>query len=136
MPTTVPGISVAEAQQLLQTMDKIFSSFPEVERVFGKAGRAETSTDPAPFSMMETTIVLKPHDQWRKKERWYSELPEFLQVPLRHIWPDRISPGRTDRGNGPGDAVPRRDQRLDDADQGPHRHAHAPACGRRSASRF
>ena len=92
MPTTVPGISVAEAQQLLQTMDKQLHAFPEVERVFGKAGRAETSTDPAPFSMMETTIVLKPTDQWRKKDRWYSSFPGFLQVPLRHIWPDRISP--------------------------------------------
>ena len=92
MPTTVPGISVAEAQQLLQTMDKQLRQFPEVERVFGKAGRAETSTDPAPFSMMETTIVLKPTDQWRKKDRWYSNFPEFLQSPLRHIWPDRISP--------------------------------------------
>jgi Cu(I)/Ag(I) efflux system membrane protein CusA/SilA len=92
MPTTVPGISVAETQQLLQTMDKQLHTFPEVERVFGKAGRAETSTDPAPFSMMETTIVLKPTDQWRKKDRLYSNFPEFLQVPLRHIWPDRISP--------------------------------------------
>jgi Cu(I)/Ag(I) efflux system membrane protein CusA/SilA len=92
MPTTVPGISVAEAQQLMQTMDKQLYAFPEVERVFGKAGRAETSTDPAPFSMMETTILLKPTDQWRKKDRWYSKLPDFLQSPLRHIWPDRISP--------------------------------------------
>ncbi len=92
MPTTVPGISVAEAQQLMQTMDKRLRAFPEVERVFGKAGRAETSTDPAPFSMMETTILLKPTDQWRKKDRWYSKLPEFLQSPFRHIWPDRISP--------------------------------------------
>jgi Cu(I)/Ag(I) efflux system membrane protein CusA/SilA len=83
---------VAEAQQLMQTMDKQLRQFPEVERVFGKAGRAETSTDPAPFSMMETTIVLKPTDQWRKVRRWYSDYPEFLQVPLRHIWPDRISP--------------------------------------------
>jgi Cu(I)/Ag(I) efflux system membrane protein CusA/SilA len=92
MPTTVPGISVAEAQQLLQTMDKQLREFPEVERVFGKAGRAETSTDPAPFSMMETTIVLKPTDEWRKVSRWYSDYPELLQVPLRHLWPDRISP--------------------------------------------
>ena len=83
MPTTVPGISVAETQQLLQTMDKQLHAFPEVERVFGKAGRAETSTDPAPFSMMETTIVLKPDDQWRKKDRWYSNFPGFLRVPLR-----------------------------------------------------
>jgi Cu(I)/Ag(I) efflux system membrane protein CusA/SilA len=92
MPTTVPGISVAEAQQLMQTMDKQLRLFPEVERVFGKAGRAETSTDPAPFSMMETTILLKPTDQWRKKDRWYAKLPELLQSPFRHIWPDRISP--------------------------------------------
>ena len=91
MPTTVPSISVAEAQRLLQMMDKRLREFPEVERVFGKAGRAETSTDPAPFSMIETTIVLKSTDQWRKKDRWYSNWPEFLQSPLRHIWSDRIS---------------------------------------------
>ena len=92
MPTTMPGISVAEAQRLLQTMDQRLHEFPEVERVFGKAGRAETSTDPAPLSMIETTIVLKPIDQWRKVDQWYSDWPEFLQTPLRHIWPDRISP--------------------------------------------
>ena len=60
MPTTLPGISVTEAQKLLETQDRILKSFPEVVTVFGKAGRAETSTDPAPFSMMETTLVLKP----------------------------------------------------------------------------
>jgi Cu(I)/Ag(I) efflux system membrane protein CusA/SilA len=91
MPTTLPGISVTEAQKLLQTMDRRLRSFPEVERVFGKAGRAETSTDPAPFAMMEITVVLKPHSQWRKVKRWYSAFPEFLQVPLRHFRPDRIS---------------------------------------------
>ena len=91
MPTTLPGISVTEAQRLLQTQDRILKSFPEVERVFGKAGRAETSTDPAPFSMMETTVVLKPESDWRKKTRWYGGLPEFLQIPLRHIWSDHIS---------------------------------------------
>ncbi len=92
MPTTLPGISVTEAQSLLQTQDRILRSFPEVETVFGKSGRAETSTDPAPFSMMETTVVLKPHDRWRRKERWYSSwAPEFLQRPLRHVWNDRIS---------------------------------------------
>jgi hypothetical protein len=67
------------------------AAFPEVERVFGKAGRAETSTDPAPFSMMEITIVLKPHDKWRKVRRWYSDLPGWVQGPCRRIWPDRIS---------------------------------------------
>ena len=91
MPTTLPGISVTETQRLLQTMDKIIKAVPEVERVFGKAGRAETSTDPAPFSMMETTIVLRPESQWRKVERWYSWLPEFLQAPFRPIWRDRIT---------------------------------------------
>jgi Cu(I)/Ag(I) efflux system membrane protein CusA/SilA len=91
MPTTLPGISVTETQNLLQTMDKILKDTPEVERVFGKAGRAETSTDPAPFSMMETTIVLKPESEWRPVKRWYSSLPRFLQKPLSHIWRDRIT---------------------------------------------
>lgn len=91
MPTTLPGISVSEAQKLMQTQDRILMTVPEVERVFGKAGRAETSTDSAPFSMMETTISLKPMEQWRRVERWYSGMPEVLQKPLRHIWPDAIS---------------------------------------------
>ncbi len=91
MPTTLPGISVTETQRLLQTMDKVIKTVPEVERVFGKAGRAETSTDPAPFSMMETTIVLKPENQWRKVHQWYSGLPDILQAPFRPIWRDRIT---------------------------------------------
>jgi len=91
MPTTVPGLSVTEAQKLLQTMDKMIAETPEVVRVFGKAGRAETSTDPAPLSMFETTILLKPHDRWRKVKRFYSDWPEFLQAPLRHLWWDRIT---------------------------------------------
>jgi copper/silver efflux system protein len=91
MPTTLPGISVTETQNLLQTMDKVLMSTPEVERVFGKAGRAETSTDPAPFSMMETTVVLKPESEWRPVKRWYAFLPRFLHRPLRHIWRDRIT---------------------------------------------
>jgi Cu(I)/Ag(I) efflux system membrane protein CusA/SilA len=92
MPTTLPGISVTEAQRLLQIQDRVLTRFPEVERVFGKAGRAETSTDPAPFSMMETTVVLKPEDQWRPKQRWYSEwAPPWLKRILRHTWPEHIS---------------------------------------------
>lgn len=92
MPTTLPGISVTEAQRLLEEQDRILKSFPEVERVFGKAGRAETSTDPAPFSMMETTIILKPENQWRKKPRWYSPwAPAWLASLLRPLWPDHIS---------------------------------------------
>ena len=92
MPTTLPGISVAQAVELLRTQDQVLASFPEVERVFGKAGRADTSTDPAPLSMMETTVILKPQDQWRHKERWYSDrLPGFLLPLVRPLWPDRIS---------------------------------------------
>jgi Cu(I)/Ag(I) efflux system membrane protein CusA/SilA len=92
MPTTLPGISVTEAQKLLETQDRIIKSFPEVVSVFGKAGRAETSTDPAPFSMMETTIVLKPHSEWRAKDRWYSSwAPGWLKSLLSRIWPDTMS---------------------------------------------
>ncbi len=92
MPVTLPGISSAEAGKLLQVQDKILKGFPEVERVFGKAGRAETSTDPAPFSMAETVVVLKPQSAWPKKVRWYSSrAPEWLQGVLRRAWPDHIS---------------------------------------------
>ncbi len=91
MPTTLPGISVAAAQELLTTQDRVLKSFPEVERVFGKAGRADTSTDPAPFSMMETTVVLKPQDQWRHKDRFYSHWPSWLQAPFRAVDPDHLT---------------------------------------------
>ncbi len=66
MPTTLPGISITKAREILQQTDKIIKSFPEVESVFGKIGRAETATDPAPLTMIETTIRLKPRDQWRE----------------------------------------------------------------------
>jgi Cu(I)/Ag(I) efflux system membrane protein CusA/SilA len=92
MPTTLPGISVAQASALLQTQDALLRQVPEVERVFGKAGRADTSTDPAPLSMAETTVILKPESQWRHKERWYSNwLPSFLQPVVRPLWPDTMS---------------------------------------------
>ena len=92
MPTTLPGLSVAQAQELMIAQDKLLKGFPEVERVFGKAGRADTSTDPAPFSMMETTVILKPEDEWRGKERWYSSwAPAWLKSVLQPLWPDRIS---------------------------------------------
>lgn len=91
MPTTVPGISVGEAASLLQKQDAILKSFPEVKSVHGKAGRAETATDPAPFSMMETVVVLKDPSEWRTKERWYSFLPDALEVPFRWIWPATMS---------------------------------------------
>jgi Cu(I)/Ag(I) efflux system membrane protein CusA/SilA len=92
MPTTLPGLSVAEAQRILQIQDRILKSFPEVERVFGKSGRADTSTDPAPFSMMETTIVLKPETEWRSKDRFYSAwAPDWLKAVFRTVAPDHIS---------------------------------------------
>jgi Cu(I)/Ag(I) efflux system membrane protein CusA/SilA len=93
MPSAVePGMSVAEAQKALQIQDKILHTFPEVERVFGKAGRASTSTDPAPFTMMETTVILKPDAEWREKPRWYSSwAPNWLKRALRPFWRDRIS---------------------------------------------
>ncbi len=91
MPTTLPGLSVTEAQRLMQIEDRILKSFPEVVSVWGKAGRADTSTDPAPFSMMETTVVLKPKEQWRRKERFFSEWPKPLREVLAHIWPEHIS---------------------------------------------
>ncbi|TAL36705.1 MAG: efflux RND transporter permease subunit [Spirochaetes bacterium] len=92
MPTTLPGISVTEAYKLLRIQDRILKSFPEVESVFGKAGRAETSTDPAPFSMMETTVVLKSRLEWREKPRWYSSwAPGWMKRVFRTVWHDRIS---------------------------------------------
>jgi Cu(I)/Ag(I) efflux system membrane protein CusA/SilA len=95
MPSAVePGMSVAEAQQALQVQDKILMRFPEVKRVFGKAGRANTSTDPAPFTMMETTILLHPESEWREKPRWYSSwAPEWMKPVLRPFWRDRITEG-------------------------------------------
>ena len=93
MPSAVePGMSVAAAQKALQLQDKILMTFPEVERVFGKAGRANTSTDPAPFTMMETTVLLKPETAWRERPRWYSSwAPDGLKSILRPFWRDRIS---------------------------------------------
>ncbi len=92
MPSTMPGISIAEAQRLLQTTDQILHRFPEVDRVLGKAGRAETPTDPAPLSMLETVITLKPKAQWRTVPTWYSAwAPEWLQGVLSHLTPRTIS---------------------------------------------
>jgi len=90
MPTTVPGLSVTEAANLLQIQDKILASFPEVERVFGKAGRANTSTDPAPFSMMETTVILKDKQYWRPGLTWEQLIDEMntkMQIPgVTNAW--------------------------------------------------
>ncbi|PJZ65143.1 CusA/CzcA family heavy metal efflux RND transporter [Leptospira wolffii] len=91
MPTTLPGISVAEAEKLMTVMDKKLKSFPEVKRVFGKAGRSETATDSAPFSMMETVVLLRPQSEWRKADRFYSNWPRILQYPFLPFTSERIT---------------------------------------------
>ncbi len=96
MPTTDPGISISKAREILQQTDRIIKTFPEVQRVFGKIGRAETATDPAPLSMIETTVTLHPEENWPKRKtvsRWYSglPLPDFLKGGLARIWPEHRS---------------------------------------------
>ncbi len=90
MPTTLPGISITQASALLKKMDKRLKSFPEVATVFGKTGRAETSTDPAPFSMMEAVVVLKSKDKWRPgvtHESLVEEMDKKLQFPgVTNAW--------------------------------------------------
>ena len=90
MPTTLPGISVTKAGELLQTQDRIIRSFPEVASVYGKAGRAETATDPAPSEMFETIINLKPKEQWRSGvtiDSLIAEMDKALQFPgVSNAW--------------------------------------------------
>ncbi|APF04245.1 TPA: CusA/CzcA family heavy metal efflux RND transporter [Legionella pneumophila] len=90
MPVTLPGISVTQATALLQEMDKKLKAFPEVAHVFGKTGRAETSTDPSPFSMMEVIVELKPKEFWRKGmtyESLVAEMDKALQFPgVSNAW--------------------------------------------------
>ena len=101
MPSALPGLSVSKASELLQQTDRLIKTVPEVERVFGKAGRADTATDPAPLEMFETTIQFKPREQWRA-----GMTPDKLVEEL-----DRV-------GQGAGPV-----QRLGAADPQPHRHA-------------
>ena len=90
MPTTLPGISITKAREILQQTDKIIKSFPEVKSVFGKIGRAETATDPAPLSMIETTIQLKPQEEWREgmtPKKLVEEMNAAIQIPgLTNAW--------------------------------------------------
>jgi Cu(I)/Ag(I) efflux system membrane protein CusA/SilA len=90
MPTTLPGISITKARELLQQTDRIIKTFPEVKRVFGKVGRAETATDPAPLSMLETTIMLKPKSEWREgmtTEKLIEELDRTINIPgVTNAW--------------------------------------------------
>jgi copper/silver efflux system protein len=92
MPTTLPGVSVTQSTQLLQSSDRILRAFPEVDHVLGKTGRADTATDPAPLSMLESVIILKPRSEWPRVHTWYSSwTPGFVQSILRHFTPDTIS---------------------------------------------
>jgi Cu(I)/Ag(I) efflux system membrane protein CusA/SilA len=94
MPITFPNISIEEAKRQLQYQDRILRSFPEVDTVFGKVGRSETATDPAPITMVETTVRLKPPAAWRKKQhrRWYSSwAPGPLKSVLHAVWPEERS---------------------------------------------
>jgi Cu(I)/Ag(I) efflux system membrane protein CusA/SilA len=90
MPTTYPGISIGKARQLLQQTDRLIATLPEVKSVFGKVGRAETATDPAPLNMIETVIQFKPRDQWRPgmtPERIREELDARIKIPgLTNAW--------------------------------------------------
>jgi Cu(I)/Ag(I) efflux system membrane protein CusA/SilA len=90
MPTTLPGISVTQSSRLLQMQDRILKTFPEVEWVLGKVGRAETSTDPAPFSMGETTVMLKPEAEWRAGMTWdklVDEMDKKMRLPgVANAW--------------------------------------------------
>jgi Cu(I)/Ag(I) efflux system membrane protein CusA/SilA len=90
MPSTMPGISIGESQRLLSTTDTILRRFPEVDHVLGKAGRADTATDPAPLSMLETIVVLKPQSEWRRRDVWYRWAPEWIRPLFRPITSDHI----------------------------------------------
>jgi copper/silver efflux system protein len=93
MPTTLPNISIEEARLALQRQDAILRAFPEVLTVLGKVGRADSPTDPAPLSMVETMVRLRPSDQWRRHhlDRWWSGwTPGFLGPALRWLWPDEV----------------------------------------------
>ncbi|NCS89382.1 MAG: cation transporter [Ignavibacteria bacterium CG1_02_37_35] len=90
MPTTMPGMSITKAREILQQMDKIIKTFPEVHHVFGKIGRAETATDPAGLDMIETTIMLKPEDEWRPGmtvQKLIDEMDRAIQFPgVTNAW--------------------------------------------------
>ena len=99
MPTTLPNISIEQAKDQLRRQDALLKTFPEVESVLGKIGRAETPTDPAPLSMVETVIRLKPRSEWRTKyvRRWYvGRTPAFARPALDWLWPEFVPMTRED----------------------------------------
>ena len=99
MPTTVPGVSIEQAREIMRYQDSVLATFPEVASVFGKVGRANTATDPAPLDMYETTVVLKPHEQWRRgmtTERLVTEMDRAVRLPgVTNAWTMPIK-NRTD----------------------------------------
>src|SRR6059036_2637674 len=90
MPTALPGMSITQARAAIQTQDRMIKQFPEVEHVFGKSGRAESATDPAPVNMFETVVTLKPEEQWRKGMTWdklLAEMDRTIRYPgMPNIW--------------------------------------------------
>src|SRR5438876_1793821 len=91
MPITLPGIGVTEASKYLQIQDKLLRQFPEIQSVYGKIGKSDTATDPAPLSMLETTVVVKPESEWPKEHhtRWYSNwAPLWIKPQLARFWPE------------------------------------------------
>jgi Cu(I)/Ag(I) efflux system membrane protein CusA/SilA len=90
MPTSLPGLSIQKASQILQTQDRLLKEFPEVDRVFGKMGRARTATDPAPLNMAETIVTLKPQEAWRPGMTWdklIAEMDQRVKMPgMPNIW--------------------------------------------------
>ena len=90
MPTTLPGLPIQKASQILQTQDRLLKAFPEVDRVFGKMGRARTATDPAPLNMAETIVTLKPQEDWRPGMTWdklIAEMDQRVKMPgMPNIW--------------------------------------------------
>jgi copper/silver efflux system protein len=91
MPITLPGIGITEASKYLQIQDKLLHQFPEIQSVSGKIGKSDSATDPAPLSMVETTVLVKPESQWPKShtERWYSSwAPKWAKPQLARFWPE------------------------------------------------
>src|SRR5712675_2042249 len=91
MPITLPGIGITEASKYLQIQDKLLHQFPEIQSVYGKIGKSDTATDPAPLSMVETTVLVKPESEWRREhhERWYSGwAPMWAKPQLVRFWPE------------------------------------------------
>ena len=93
MPTTATGLSIAAAKDLIERQNRMLLTIPEVSQVFAKAGHADTATDPAPLSMIETNVEFRPQSEWRTRPRWYpAQAPEWLKKAiLRPLWPDHLT---------------------------------------------